>query len=107
MKRYFAKRVFPWILLSALHAVAGEPEIVRMATTTSTENSGLFTVIQPAFEQALPEQPFLSLNRRFYSPLIFLLGAVIMAFTSRPQLVTQRTASATGAALATETSSTR
>jgi MFS family permease len=36
-----------------------------------------------------------------------LLGAVIMAFTSRPQLVTQRTASATGAALATETSSTR
>ena len=28
----------------------------------------------PAFEQALPEQPFLSLNRRFYSPLIFLIG---------------------------------
>lgn len=53
MKRYFTKWIFPWILLSALHAVAGEPEIVRMATTTSTENSGLFTVIQPAFEQAL------------------------------------------------------
>jgi len=53
MKRYFTKWVFPWLLLSALHAVAGEPEIVRMATTTSTENSGLFTVIQPAFEQAL------------------------------------------------------
>ena len=30
--------------------------------------------VLPAFEQALPEQPFLSLNRRFYSPLIFLLG---------------------------------
>ena len=30
--------------------------------------------VLPAFEQALPEQPFLSLNRRFYSPLIFLIG---------------------------------
>ena len=31
--------------------------------------------VLPAFERALPEQPFLSLNRRFYSPLIFLIGA--------------------------------
>ncbi|HPF24342.1 MAG TPA: DUF3995 domain-containing protein [Hyphomonas sp.] len=30
--------------------------------------------VLPAFEQALPEQPFLRLNRRFYSPLIFLIG---------------------------------
>jgi hypothetical protein len=30
--------------------------------------------ILPAFERAAPEQPFLSLNRRFYSPLIFLIG---------------------------------
>ena len=30
--------------------------------------------VLPAFERALPEQPFLSLNRRFYSPLIFLIG---------------------------------
>ena len=30
--------------------------------------------VLPAFEQAMPEQPFLSLNRRFYSPLIFLIG---------------------------------
>lgn len=30
--------------------------------------------VLPAFERALPEQPFLSLNRRFYSPLVFLLG---------------------------------
>jgi hypothetical protein len=28
----------------------------------------------PAFERALPEQPFLTLNRRFYSPLIILIG---------------------------------
>jgi tungstate transport system substrate-binding protein len=27
--------------------------MVRMATTTSTENTGLFPVIQPAFEKAL------------------------------------------------------
>jgi len=53
MRRYFAKWILPWVLLAATHAVAGEPEIVRMATTTSTDNSGLFTVIQPAFEQAL------------------------------------------------------
>jgi hypothetical protein len=30
--------------------------------------------VLPAFERALPEQPFLSLNRKFYSPLVFLLG---------------------------------
>ena len=30
--------------------------------------------VLPTFEQALPEQPFLRLNRRFYSPLIFLIG---------------------------------
>ena len=30
--------------------------------------------VLPAFERALPEQPFLSLNRRLYSPLIFLIG---------------------------------
>ena len=30
--------------------------------------------ILPAFERAAPEQPFLMLNRRFYSPLIFLIG---------------------------------
>lgn len=33
--------------------MAGEPALVRMATTTSTENSGLFKVIQPVFEKAL------------------------------------------------------
>lgn len=33
--------------------MTGEPTLVRMATTTSTENSGLFNVIQPVFEQAL------------------------------------------------------
>jgi tungstate transport system substrate-binding protein len=53
MKWYFANLLcLPVLLLSAL-AMAGEPALVRMATTTSTENSGLFTVIQPVFEQAL------------------------------------------------------
>ncbi|KCZ94192.1 DUF3995 domain-containing protein [Hyphomonas johnsonii] len=30
--------------------------------------------VMPAFERALPEQPFLSLNRRIYSPLCVLIG---------------------------------
>jgi tungstate transport system substrate-binding protein len=33
--------------------LAGEPTLVRMATTTSTDNSGLFDVIQPVFEREL------------------------------------------------------
>ena len=53
MKRYFANLLcLPAALFAAL-AMAGEPSLVRMATTTSTENSGLFNVIQPVFEQAL------------------------------------------------------
>ncbi len=34
---------------------------------------GIFGVM-PAFEKLTPEQPFLSLNRRFYSPLCALIG---------------------------------
>ena len=30
--------------------------------------------VMPAFERMAPEQPFLSLNRRFYSPLCVLIG---------------------------------
>jgi membrane-associated HD superfamily phosphohydrolase len=30
--------------------------------------------VMPTFERALPEQPFLRLNRRFYSPLCVLIG---------------------------------
>jgi tungstate transport system substrate-binding protein len=41
------------LLLTASVTFAGEQQVVRMATTTSTENSGLFKVIQPAFEQTL------------------------------------------------------
>lgn len=41
------------VLSFAAAALAGEPELLRMATTTSTENSGLFTVIQPVFEKQL------------------------------------------------------
>ena len=52
MKRFIAN-LFYLALLSAPATFAGEQHVVRMATTTSTENSGLFTVIQPAFEQAL------------------------------------------------------
>ena len=53
MKRYIANLVCLSVALFGTLAMAGEPALVRMATTTSTENSGLFTVIQPVFEQAL------------------------------------------------------
>jgi tungstate transport system substrate-binding protein len=52
MKRFIANWIY-LLLLTAQVTHAGEPQMIRMATTTSTENSGLFTVIQPAFEQAL------------------------------------------------------
>lgn len=37
--------------------------------------------VLPAFERAAPEQPYLSLNRRFYSPLSILIGAGFLALT--------------------------
>jgi tungstate transport system substrate-binding protein len=52
MQRFFANLVYLLLLTGAV-THAGEQQVVRMATTTSTENSGLFTVIQPAFERAL------------------------------------------------------
>ena len=52
MRRIFANLiVFP--LLLAAHTQASGGQVLRMATTTSTENSGLFAVIQPVFEKAL------------------------------------------------------
>jgi tungstate transport system substrate-binding protein len=53
MKGLFANLIVLSLFLVATHTLAGERPVVRMATTTSTENSGLFAVIQPAFEQAL------------------------------------------------------
>ena len=53
MKRYFANLLCLAAVLLGATAMAGEATLVRMATTTSTENSGLFDVIQPVFEQAL------------------------------------------------------
>jgi tungstate transport system substrate-binding protein len=38
------------LLLTACSSQAGEPEVLRMATTTSTENSGLLSAILPVFE---------------------------------------------------------
>jgi tungstate transport system substrate-binding protein len=38
------------LLFSACSGQAGEPEILRLATTTSTENSGLLAAILPEFE---------------------------------------------------------
>ncbi|MGB5306537.1 MAG: substrate-binding domain-containing protein [Gammaproteobacteria bacterium] len=52
MKWLFANLVL-LLLLTVAVTQAGEQRVVRMATTTSTENSGLFKVIQPAFERAL------------------------------------------------------
>ena len=37
--------------------------------------------ILPAFERAAPEQPFLKLNRRIYSPLSFLIGVGFLLLT--------------------------
>lgn len=38
------------LLITACSSQAGEPEVLRMATTTSTENSGLLSAILPEFE---------------------------------------------------------
>jgi len=51
MKRYIANLLCPAVAMFATLAMAGEPPLVRTATTTSMENSGLFKVIQPLFEQ--------------------------------------------------------
>jgi len=53
MNSLFANLAAFSLLLVATLTLAGEDQVVRMATTTSTENSGLLAVIQPAFEQAL------------------------------------------------------
>lgn len=37
--------------------------------------------VLPTFERALPEQPFLRLNRRFYSPLCVLIGLAFLGLT--------------------------
>ena len=37
--------------------------------------------VMPTFERALPEQPFLRLNRRFYSPLCVLIGLGFLGLT--------------------------
>ncbi len=53
MKGLFVRLLKLCMFLVATHTLAAGDRVVRMATTTSTENSGLFAVIQPAFEQAL------------------------------------------------------
>lgn len=52
MRRTFANLIV-FLLLSMAQAQAEERQTVRMATTTSTDNSGLFTVIRPVLERAL------------------------------------------------------
>lgn len=53
MQRMFASLLSLSVLAPGVPAMADEPALLRMATTTSTENSGLFTVIQPVFEKQL------------------------------------------------------
>ncbi|MEN8205129.1 MAG: substrate-binding domain-containing protein [Pseudomonadota bacterium] len=53
MKHIFANLIILSIVLFSTHALAGERPVVRMAITTSTENSGLLDIIQPVFEQVL------------------------------------------------------
>ena len=53
MKSCIANLSLLLLMLFTGMAQAGEPALVRMATTTSTDNSGLFDVIQPVFEHEL------------------------------------------------------
>ena len=53
MKSLFANLIVLFLFLGSMHTLAGERQVVRMAITTSTENSGLIDIIQPVFEQAL------------------------------------------------------
>jgi len=53
MKNLFANLIVLFLCLVATHTLAAEDQVVRMAISTSTENSGLLAVIQPAFEQTL------------------------------------------------------
>ncbi len=38
--------------------------------------------VLPAFERSLPEQPFLTLNRRLYSPLCLAIGLAFLLMTA-------------------------
>jgi len=53
MKSLFVNLIVLSLFVFSAHARADADPVVRMATTTSTENSGLLAVIQPVFEQAL------------------------------------------------------
>jgi len=53
MTRYIANLVCLGVALPGSTTMAGEPSLVRMATTTSTENPGLFRVIQTVFGHTL------------------------------------------------------
>lgn len=53
MKKHlaFVPLIVLWTLLLLLSAAFGEEKILRMSTTTSTENSGLLNVLLPEFEK--------------------------------------------------------
>ena len=53
MKHFFANPLMFSLLLLASQALPAGDAMLRMATTTSTENSGLLDVILPVFEEAL------------------------------------------------------
>ena len=53
MKHLSINLLTAFFLLFFTHTLADQSQVVRMATTTSTENSGLFDVIQPVIEQTL------------------------------------------------------
>ena len=52
MRRIIANLIV-LLLLPGAQLQAADEQLLRMATTTSTENSGLFAVIQPVFEKQL------------------------------------------------------
>ena len=67
-------RIVPMPISKWIVAAAGVAAAIVFA------GRGIVGVL-PAFERAAPEQPFLRLNRHFYSPLSFLIGVGFMVLT--------------------------
>lgn len=56
MRKFIQFLSFAIGLLISMHGSASEPQILRLATTTSTDNSGLLTTLLPAFEKSVGYQ---------------------------------------------------
>lgn len=68
------------------HHAGMSPALKFLIVPVGLMLSGIFFLrgivgVLPAFERAAPEQPYLSLNRRLYSPLSALVGVSFLALT--------------------------